>query len=87
MVRYTARLGLLGTVAASSMQPYLSAVNKYFRDRQLPPIAVGDLLADSRRGLEMQLQRIVPFDTRFPLSTPVALDILLAANTLRDTLT
>jgi site-specific recombinase XerD len=35
MVRYTAWLGLLGTVAASSMQPYFSAVNKYFRDHQL----------------------------------------------------
>jgi hypothetical protein len=32
MVRYTAWLGMLGTVAASSMQPYFSAVNKYFCD-------------------------------------------------------
>jgi hypothetical protein len=53
MVRYTAWLDLLGTVAASSMQPYFSAVNKYFRDHHLPPIAVGELLADGRRGLEM----------------------------------
>jgi site-specific recombinase XerD len=49
MVRYTTWLGLLGTVAASSLQPYFSAVNKYFRDHQLPPIVVGDLLADARR--------------------------------------
>jgi site-specific recombinase XerD len=32
MVRYTAMLGLLGTVAASSLQPYYSAVSKFFRD-------------------------------------------------------
>jgi hypothetical protein len=36
MVRYTAWLGLLGTFAAISMQPYVSAVNKYFRDHLLP---------------------------------------------------
>jgi hypothetical protein len=87
MVRYTAWLGLLGTVAAGSMEPYFSAVNKYFRDHQLPPIAVGDLLADARRGLEMLQHRLVPADTRLPLPALVALDILLAANTLRDSLT
>jgi hypothetical protein len=32
MVRYTAGLGLLGTMAASTLQPYYSAVNKLFRD-------------------------------------------------------
>jgi hypothetical protein len=32
MVRYTVCLGLLGTVEASSVQPYFSAVSKYFRD-------------------------------------------------------
>jgi hypothetical protein len=37
MVRYMAWLGLRGTVAASSMKTYFFAVNKYFRDNQLPP--------------------------------------------------
>jgi hypothetical protein len=87
MIRYTAWLGLLGTVAASSLQPNFSAVIKYFRDHRLQPIAVGDLLADARRGLEMLQYRLVPSDTRLPLPAPVALDILLAANTLRDILT
>jgi hypothetical protein len=45
MVRYTAWLALLGTVAASSLQPYFSAVNKFFRDHQRKPIAVGELHA------------------------------------------
>jgi site-specific recombinase XerD len=40
MVRYTSWLALLGTVAASSLQPYFSAVNQFFRDHQRQPIAV-----------------------------------------------
>jgi hypothetical protein len=87
MVRYTAWLALLGTIAASSLQPYYSAVNKFFRDHQRQPIAVGDLLADARRGLEMLQRRLVPLDSRLPLPAPVALNILLSANTLRDSLT
>jgi hypothetical protein len=61
-------------------------VNKFFRDHQRPPIAVGELLADARRGLEMLQRRLVPADTRLPLPAPVAFDILLVANTLRDNL-
>jgi hypothetical protein len=87
MVGYTAWLGLLGTVAASSIQPYFSAVNKYFCDHQLQPIAAGDMLADARRGLEMLQRRLVRPDTRLPLLALVALGILLAASALRDTLT
>jgi hypothetical protein len=65
----------------------LSAVNKFFRDHQRQPIAVGELLVDTRRGLEMLQHRLVPADTRLQLPAPVALDILLAANTLRANLT
>jgi hypothetical protein len=77
---------MLGTVAASSMQPYFSSVNQYFRDHKLPPIAVIELLADARHGLEMQQERLVPSDTRLSLPDPVTLDILLSAAKLRDTL-
>jgi hypothetical protein len=45
------------------------------------------MLANARRGLEMLQQRLVPSDTRLPLPTPVALDILMAANTLRENMT
>jgi hypothetical protein len=85
MVRYTAWLALLGTIAASSLQPYFSAVNKFFRDHQRQPIAVGELLADARRGLEMLQHRLLPTAARLPLPAPVALDILHAANALRGT--
>jgi hypothetical protein len=87
MIRYTAWLALIGIVAASSLQPYFSAVNKYFCDHLRQPVAVGELLADARRGLEMLQHRLVPADTRLPLPAPLALDILHAANTLRDGLT
>jgi hypothetical protein len=86
MVRYTAWLALLGTVAAGSLWPYFSAVNKFFRDHQRQPIAVGELLADARRGFEMLQHRLIPATTRLQLPAPVALDILLAADTLRRTL-
>jgi hypothetical protein len=70
MVRYTAWLALLGTVAASSLQPYFSAVNKFFRDYQRQPIAVGELLADARRGLEMLQHRLVPTPYRLTPTAP-----------------
>jgi hypothetical protein len=87
MVRYTAWLALHGTVAANSLQPYFSAVNKFFRDHQRQPVAVGELLADARRGLEMLQERLVPTASRLPLPAHVALDILHAAAALRNTLT
>jgi hypothetical protein len=62
------------------------SVYQFFRDHQRPPIAVKELLADARRGLDMLQRRLVPADTRPPLPAPVALDILLAANTLLDNL-
>jgi hypothetical protein len=71
----------------AALQPYFSPVNNFFRDHQRQPIAVGELLADARRGLEMLQHRLVPADTLLPLPAPVALDILLAANTLRANLT
>jgi hypothetical protein len=44
-------------------------------------------VADARRGLEMLQKRLVPSASQLPLPAPVALDILLAAATLRNTLT
>jgi hypothetical protein len=87
MVRYTTWLALLGTVAASSLLPSFSAVNKFFRVNQRQPIAVGELLADARRGLEILQHRLIPTASRLPHPAPVALDILEAAATLRDTFT
>jgi hypothetical protein len=68
IVGYNAWLGLHGTVAVTSLQLYYSTVNKHFRDHQQQPIATGKPLADARRGMEMQKQRILEFDdARLPI--------------------
>jgi hypothetical protein len=67
LVRYTAWLGLQGTVAAVSLQHYYSAANKFFRDHQQQPIAVGKLLKAARRGIEMQQQQLLAANSRLPL--------------------
>jgi hypothetical protein len=73
IVRYTAWLGLQGTVAAVPLQQYYSAINKFFRDHQQQPIAVGELLADARSGLEMQQERLLAANSRLPLPAALAL--------------
>jgi hypothetical protein len=50
---HCAWLGLQRIVAAASQQQYYSALNKLFCDHQQQPIAVGELFADARRGIEM----------------------------------
>eukprot|EP00873_Tetraselmis_striata_P022080 jgi/Tetstr1/442344/TSEL_030483.t1 len=48
MARYVTWLGNMGTVKASSMQPYMSAVNNFFKDHGREPMAVGDLMGRVR---------------------------------------
>jgi site-specific recombinase XerD len=50
MARYVAWLGQLGTIKASSLQHYLSTVNRFFKDHGLEAIALGDLVAKVRKG-------------------------------------
>jgi site-specific recombinase XerD len=42
MARYIAWIGERGTVKATSMQPYLSAVNGFFKDHGAEHVAQGD---------------------------------------------
>ena len=51
IVRYISWLGLRGTVRASNLQPYLSAINNYFRLHFRRPVAVGDLVTAARQSL------------------------------------
>eukprot|EP00873_Tetraselmis_striata_P037031 jgi/Tetstr1/457295/TSEL_043900.t1 len=51
MARYITWLGNLGTIKASSVQPYLSAVNNFFKDHGREPMALGDLVSRVRKGL------------------------------------
>eukprot|EP00873_Tetraselmis_striata_P021557 jgi/Tetstr1/441821/TSEL_030037.t1 len=86
IVRYTAWLGIQGTAGAESLQPYYSSINKYFRDHQRQPVALGEMMADARRGLAIQQERLAEEDVRNALPAPVAADILDAAIELRRTL-
>jgi hypothetical protein len=87
IVRYTVWFGLQGTVAATSLQQYYSAINKFFRDHQQQSIAVGELLADSRRGLDMEQERLLAADSRLPIPAPLALALLDAAAQISKHLT
>ncbi len=42
--RYIAWLGQRGTMAADSLQPYLSTINRLLMDHALPPVALGPLV-------------------------------------------
>jgi hypothetical protein len=45
MDRFVTWLDNLGTIKASSLQPYLSAVNDFYKDHGREPVAMGDMLA------------------------------------------
>jgi hypothetical protein len=44
----TSWLARAGTIAASKLQPYFSAINKFFRDHIKELVALGPLLTDAR---------------------------------------
>jgi hypothetical protein len=87
IARYVAWLGLHGTVAASSLQPYLSAINRFLRDHGAPPVALGPLVSDVRAGLGNSQVAVAPSVPRIPLPAPVALAILEHAARLSVTWT
>eukprot|EP00873_Tetraselmis_striata_P014456 jgi/Tetstr1/434720/TSEL_023773.t1 len=86
IVRYTAWLGMQGTVGAESLQQYYSSINKYFRDHQRQLVALGEMVADARRGLAIQQERLAAEDVRVALPAPVAADILNTAIGFQRTL-
>jgi hypothetical protein len=45
MVRYVAWLGQLGTIKASSLQPYMYVVNGFLKEHGLEAISLGDLVS------------------------------------------
>lgn len=84
VVRYTAWLALQGTIGADSLQQYYSAINKYFRDHRKQPVAMGEMLADARRGLEAQQELIEEEDVRVAMPAPIMHDILTHLQRLRS---
>jgi hypothetical protein len=71
MIRFTPWLARAGTIAANSLQPYFSAINKFFRDHLKELVALGQLLTDARRGLAMQQQPITDPDICVPIPAPI----------------
>jgi hypothetical protein len=51
MAQYVAWLGQLGTIRASRLQPYISAVNGFVKDHGLEAVSLGDLVAKLRKKL------------------------------------
>jgi hypothetical protein len=51
MARFAAYLGNLGTIKGGGLQPYLSAVNNFYKDHGREPVALGDLVARVRKGV------------------------------------
>ena len=76
IARYIAWLGLRGTVSATSLTPYLSAINRFLQDHARPPVALGPLVAGVRKGLMNCQNDTAPLPERLPLPAPVALAIL-----------
>eukprot|EP00873_Tetraselmis_striata_P036117 jgi/Tetstr1/456381/TSEL_043115.t1 len=79
MARYVTWLGNMGTIKASSLQPYLSAVNNFFKDHGREPMALGDLISRVRKGLAASQVTLNPELMRAPLPVRVVLKALTLA--------
>eukprot|EP00873_Tetraselmis_striata_P021244 jgi/Tetstr1/441508/TSEL_029739.t1 len=53
IARYFTWQGLRGTVKAKSIQPSMSAINGFYRNHGVAPVAQGDLIAKMRKDLGM----------------------------------
>jgi hypothetical protein len=82
IARYLAWLGQKDTVAAVSLHPYLSAINKFMQVHALPSVALGPLVAGVRKGLGICQTDTSPLSLRLPLMVPVAVAILELAEGL-----
>ncbi len=63
-------------MAADSLQPYLSAINKFLLDHANAPVALGPMVSGVRSGLANCQTYVAPTPERLPLPVPVALAIL-----------
>ncbi len=82
IARYLAWLGKRGTIAAVSLQPYLSAINMLLQDHARTPVALGPLVSGVRKGLANCHLDTTPQAKRMPLPAPVMLSILELAEHL-----
>jgi hypothetical protein len=83
MVRYVAWLGKLGTIKVSSIQPQFSAVYGFFKDHGLEASALGDLVAEVKKGLAALQVAIDATTVRIHLPTSVVVQALSKTQALR----
>eukprot|EP00873_Tetraselmis_striata_P040274 jgi/Tetstr1/460538/TSEL_005796.t1 len=86
VARYIAWPGLRGTVKAASMQPYLSAINGFYRDHGAEPVAQGDLISKVRKGLAASQVEPDPPGVRTDVPARLITRTLRLAKTLREEL-
>jgi hypothetical protein len=87
MARYIGWVGECGTIKATSLQPYLSAVNGFFKDHGAEPFAQGDLVAKVRRGLAASQVSLYPSRKGLYLRARILVSSLRLAEVLRTQLT
>jgi hypothetical protein len=87
MARYIAWIADGGTIKATSLQPYPSIVNGFFKDHGSEPIAQGDFVAKVRRGLAASQVSIHPSRTRMYMSARILVSSLRLAKDLRTHVT
>jgi hypothetical protein len=80
-------LGQLGSIKASSLQPYLSAVNGFCMDHGLQAVTLGDLVAKVRKGLAASQVAIDDAPVRIHLPASIVVKTLRMAQALRLQLT
>jgi site-specific recombinase XerD len=83
MARNIAWIGERGTTKATSLQPYLSAMNGFFKDHGAEPVAQGDLVAKVRRGLVASQVSLPPSLTRMYMQAQILVSSLSLAKDLR----
>ena len=75
-------MGDRGTVAADSLQPYLSVINKFLLDNGKPPVALRAIVAGVRLGLANCQRDMAPTTEFLPLPATIGLAILERAEAL-----
>ena len=79
IVRYLAWLCDRGTVAAGSLQPYLSSINRFLQDHLRAPVALGPLVVSAKKGYAHLQTALTPATPRTFLPPTVAYKILVSA--------
>lgn len=70
--KYVAYLDTLGTISADSLHPYLSAINMFYYDHKVEPVAQRPLVVDAVAGLKGMQKPVAPSLKRTQLPAAAA---------------